>query len=226
MELPALNIIDLLQPNWLQEREGDITAIYSDSVGEKGFVYVGTSSGSLHVLDCMHSMVRVCDYKVSLNDFGLGTGGWTISDIQISPKDDRYIAVGFDGGEIDFGAIVIFDFGKSKPYKTFKLSAVSSLYWHHAGEILYAGKVKYISYITLTSNYFLYMFVGTLDGRLYLINIEKGSCNAVWNANDEKVEDLDEDSDFKPAIRRLFWMPSQTANSDIGCLFLQLCKEI
>jgi WD40 repeat protein len=138
MELPTLEVIDLLPPSWLSShRCGDITAIHCDAPSEKNFVYVGTSEGYLTVLDVMESAVRICDFELNLTDFGLQGQSLSISDIESCPKDERYLAVGFDG--VDNGAIVVYDLVKHKILKQFQTHGISALQWHQAGEVLFAG---------------------------------------------------------------------------------------
>ncbi len=139
MELPSLEVIDLLPPSWLPSKLGDITAIHADLPSEKNFVYIGTSEGSLQVLDVMESAIRVCDFTLNRNELGI-SGSFAISDIQSCPKDERYIAIALDGSSVDSGYVIIFDFVKNKVHKSFKTKAIASLYWHHLGEVLFAGK--------------------------------------------------------------------------------------
>ena len=59
MELPSLEVVDLLSSSWLPETFGDITAVHCDTVGEKNFVYLGTSEGVFIALDVMDSMTSL-----------------------------------------------------------------------------------------------------------------------------------------------------------------------
>lgn len=139
MELPSLEVIDLLNSDWLSPKYGDLTALHCDTPSEKNFVYVGTSQGVLIVIDILETSIRICDYQLKLSDFGLSDQSLSISDIQSCPKDEKFIAVGFDGDFVESGHIVIFDLVKRKVHRQFSTSAVSSMVWHHQGEILYAG---------------------------------------------------------------------------------------
>lgn len=140
MELPSLEVIDLLPPAWLPSKLGDITSIHADLPCEKNFVYIGTSEGSLQVLDVMESAIRVCDFTLHRNELGI-SGSFSISDIQSCPKDERYLAIALDGASVDSGYVIIFDFVKSKVHKSFKTKAIASLSWHHLGEVLFAGTI-------------------------------------------------------------------------------------
>lgn len=201
MELPSLNIVDLFQPNWLGPRLGDITALHSDIVSEKSFVFVGTSEGGVVVLDVMEASARICDYSLSASDLGVSGQGYSIADLHISPKDERYVAIGLDGPTLESGLVVLFDLVKNKVYKSFKLPSVTSLDWHHGGEVLYIGTVK---------------------GEVYGVQVEKGTCNCVWNASGEVINE-DEEENNTVAIRRVNWMGPQFPSTE-GCLFVLLCK--
>jgi len=139
MELPSLEVIDLLEPSWLSSKAGDITAIYADLPSEKNFVYVGTSEGTVQVLDVMESAIRICDFPLGRNELGLSGTSFSVSDIQLCPKDERYLAIGLDGASTEEGCVVVYDFLKSKVHKTFRTKSVASIYWHHLGEVLFAG---------------------------------------------------------------------------------------
>lgn len=199
MEIPSLEVIDLLPSNWLPQTFGDLTAIHSDTVSEKNFVYLGTSEGVFIVLDIMESMIRVCDFQLSKSDFGFSSKEVSISDIQLCPKDEKFVAVGFEGGDLEEGHVVIYDFVKHKVHKSFNLPSISSMAWHHLGEVLYAG---------------------TRNGELYSINVEKNSCLKIWTAEDEVISNGDDDGeDTIVAIRRLSWLAPQKDDEE-GCLFL------
>ncbi len=110
MELPTLEVIDLLRSSsWMNPKWGDITAIHCDMPNEKNFIYVGTSEGYLTVLDVMESAVRVCDFELTTSDFSLQGQSFSISDIQSCPKDERFLVIGFDGGNANCGAVVVYD---------------------------------------------------------------------------------------------------------------------
>lgn len=196
MELPSLNIVDLLQPNWLGARAGDITTLHSDLPGEKAFVFAGTSEGTVHVLDVMEGSIRICDYSLGLSDFGLSGQTLSVADLHLCPKDDKYLAVGFDGADFGTGALVIYDLSKSKVHKTFKVPGVTSLAWHHAGELLFAG---------------------TMGGDIFAVQLERGTCVSCWNSKEEVNDD---EEDQQVAVRRISWLAPQGGGE--GCLFLLL----
>lgn len=200
MELPSLEVVDLLSSSWLPRTFGDITAVHCDTVGEKNFVYLGTSEGVFIVLDVMESMIRVCEFQLSKADFGLGSKDVSISDIQISPKDEKFIAVGFEGGDLDEGYVVIYDLVKHKVHKSFTVPSVSTMAWHHSGDFLYAG---------------------TRKGELYIINVEKSTCLKTWSAEDELISSEDDGEEAWAAIRRISWLAPQKEDEE-GCLFLML----
>ncbi len=202
MELPSLDVVDLLSPSWLQ-RSGDISVIHVDVPGEKNFAYVGTTDGSVFVLDVMEASIRICDFKITCVELGLAAG-LAVSDIQMCPKDDRYLAVGFGGSSATAGAIVIYDLMKSKVHRTFKTSAITCMDWMCSGEGLFAG---------------------TMTGELVSAGLDKGAAVEVWNASSERADDADDDGDSESEaaviIRRVTWLPPQSGSTD-GCLFASL----
>lgn len=205
MELPSLEVVDLLSSSWLPRTFGDITAIHCDFISEKNFVYLGTSEGVFIVLDVMESMIRVCEFQLSKADFGLALKEVSISDIQVCPKDDRFVAVGFEGGDLEEGHVVIYDFVKHKVHKSFTLPSISAMAWHHGGEFLY---------------------VASRNGQLFIINVEKGTWMKVWTAENEVICCDEEDMFTSVTIRRLSWLaPQKDDDDDDGCLFLLLANN-
>eukprot|EP01038_Epipyxis_sp_PR26KG_P005985 gene5985-8242_t len=217
MSLPSLEIIDLLEPTWMgggsNNRNGDITAVHVDFPSEKNYAYFGTSEGMMFVLDIQFSSIRVVDYNLSLSDVSI-TESMSLTAIQISPKDEKYIALGFEGSNNKSGAIVIFDLQKRKVYRSYKTNAISSIYWHHLGEILYAG---------------------TKNGELYQALLDKSSCNEIWNSTNERndsgrIDDEDGEDDINtsssamPEIKRIKWLAPQPPSQE-GCLFIQLVNN-
>lgn len=204
MELPTLEVIDLLQPSWLSSRDGDLTAIYCDLPSGKNFVYMGTSEGYVHVLDVMEGSVRVCEFQLKPTDLGIAGQSMAISDIQTCPKDERYLAIACDGTSTDAGMLVVFDLSKHKIHKSFKTSAIANFVWHNSGDIIFAS---------------------TRTGEIILMNVEKGSQAVVWNARSELIDDseVDEEDGQGVVIRKLQWMaPQSDVTADAGCLFVLL----
>ncbi len=225
LELPTLEVLDLLPPSaWLSpKKDGDITSLYCDLPSEKNFVFCGTSEGNVYILDIMESQIRICDYSILATDWGINNTKLAITDIQINPRNDRFLTIGCgDGPSISQGMICVFDLEKHKLYKQFKTAgAVSNITYHHMGEVLY---------------------VATRNGYLQSINIEKGSVINSWHSKGELLDDDDNgsndgDSDGDNedeserqskgivAIRKLSWLAPQTTNPhDTGCLFALLSK--
>lgn len=207
MELPTLNIIDLLPPNWMGNRVGEITALHCDLPSEKPFVFVGTSEGNVFVLDVMESAVRICDFSLGLVDFNLSGETLAVADLQLSSKDERYLAIGlscrddFDSRRADQGAIIIYDLLKNKVLKNIKVPSVTSLAWHHLGELLFAA---------------------TRKGEIYAIQPDKGTSVVCWESTDEVINMEDEEGGVA-AVRRIHWLAPQLSSNE-GCLFLLLCK--
>jgi hypothetical protein len=84
MALPSLNIIDLKEPSWLDKRAGFITVVHTDEATHQPFVYVGTSTGTMFVIEIEQVAIRVCEYVITLGDCQLQ--GVALTDIQICPK--------------------------------------------------------------------------------------------------------------------------------------------
>lgn len=208
MELPTLDIIDLYSGSWLDRKSGDISVVQVDGPGEKNFTYIGTSEGVVLVLDVTESSIRHVDFKLTWSDLGVGQS-MMVSDIQVCPKDDRYLAISFSGSKGNQGAIVIFDLVKHKVHKNFKTAAVTTLEWNCTGEVLYAG---------------------TRLGEILSTGLEKSGTSCVWNAKVERCDesdddDVDADGDAAVTVRRLYWLAPQP-NSPDGCLFAALGKSL
>lgn len=209
LELPTLEVLDLLPSTWLSAKDGDLTSMYCDLPSEKNFVYCGTSEGNLYVLDVMESAIRICDYSLTATDLGIAGQKMAITDIQINPRNDRFLALGCDGPNVESGMVVVFDLEKNKLHKNFKTAAISNINWHHMGEVLYAA---------------------TRTGVLHSITVEKGTVVNSWNATSELIDGCDEEDDEDEganivSIRKLSWLaPQSNAMSDTGCLFALLCK--
>lgn len=140
LSLPELNVMDLKERTWLGPQVGDIVAMHVDEPGEKGYVYVGTSEGLLLVMECLtpSGTLRLCDYSINCSDAGLGSR-MAISAIHMCPKDEKYLAIAYDGATPDEGSIVIFDLVKHKPHRVYETAGITSIAWVHNGEHLYAG---------------------------------------------------------------------------------------
>ena len=139
MDLPTLEVIDLLPSSWLPLCYGDLSALHSDLYGEKNFVYLGTTEGLVFVLELTETALRICDYQITKVNLGISNKSVTIADLQLSPKDEKYLAIGLDGETEGF--VMIYDLNKQKISKQYTTpTAISSLVWHHSGDILYAGK--------------------------------------------------------------------------------------
>lgn len=147
LELPSLTLIALLGSNWISNRNESITAVYVDEAGQLPFAFVGTSEGVVSVLDLSApSSIRVCDYIISWKTIGLKSP-YQVTDIQIYPKDEKYLAISYDSISSSAGHVVIFDLTKQKPYRSYDTNAIVSLAWQHQGDMLFAGEfVQYRCY--------------------------------------------------------------------------------
>lgn len=139
LELPSLGLVGDLSGAWVGHKNGHITALHVDVPGEKNFTYVGTSEGVLQVLDVADGSLRVCDFNLTWKAMGI-TCVMSISDIQMCPKDEKFIAVSFESKMVHLGAVVIFDLSKMKAHRVFETKAMLSLAWNHTGDLLYGGK--------------------------------------------------------------------------------------
>ena len=97
--LPFLKCLQILPSSWMEDAsiDGDVTAVHVDEYSDqliKTFVYVGTSSGKLLVLEVLPSGdVRVCHYTVGLRDVEL-TGEYKITAI-LSVSRNQWLAITF-----------------------------------------------------------------------------------------------------------------------------------
>lgn len=140
LELPAMNLVGDLDKTWLGTKGGDITTIHVDEPNEKNYVYIGTSEGILHVLDINDSSnIRICDFLLTWKLLGLNNN-MSITDIQICPKDEKFLAISYEGLLVDQGAVIIYDLSKMKTHRLYETKAILSLAWNHTGDILYGGK--------------------------------------------------------------------------------------
>jgi hypothetical protein len=203
LSLPALSIVDLVECTWISKQAGDIVTVHVDTPGEKGFIYIGTTEGLLLVLESGEDTgaVRVCEYSVNWSEAGLRSK-MSISSLQICPKDERYIAIGFDGASESEGAVVIFDMVKRKPHRVYETGAVTTLAWTHTGEALYAG---------------------TRTGDVMMAYLDKASCASVWNSSSVERKDDDAGDSDVIIVRKVEWLPQQQgALTSVGCLFVLL----
>jgi hypothetical protein len=124
-----------------------------------------------------------------------------VSDIQNHPREEKYIAIGYDGNDETRGALVIWDVGKRKAKRFYNTAAIASAVWSHTGDFLYAGSRL---------------------GGLICGGVEKENFCEAWNTEVERSEYADEATAGRPIlIRRLLWLAPQAGSSD-GCLFALL----
>jgi hypothetical protein len=141
LELPSLNLAGDLDKSWIGGRNAKVTAVFVDEPGEKNYAYVGTSEGILHVLDATDSALRVSDFSLTWKTMGVSTM-MPISDIKLHPRDERFLAVSFEGALAHQGAVVIYDLAKQKTHKVHETKAITCMSWNHTGEVLYCGKYR------------------------------------------------------------------------------------
>jgi len=142
LELPSLTLLALLGSNWITNRNEKITTVYVDEAGQLPFAFVGTSEGVVSVLDLSGPFsIRLCDYVISWKTIGLKFA-YQVTDIQIYPKDEKYLAISYDSITSSAGHVVIFDLTKQKPYRSYDTTnAIVSLAWQHQGDMLFAGEL-------------------------------------------------------------------------------------
>jgi hypothetical protein len=200
LELPSMSLLSLMDGTWLGSEDGDVTSVYSDDTGGKSFVYIGTSNGKVFVLDVRGS-IRECDYVITLGDCGL-SGELAVADIQICPKDEKYLAIAFDGSDGTTGSTVIFDLTKKKTFKEYKVGACTTICWSHGGETL---------------------FVGNRNGEVFMFSLEKETKVPIYRSIKEKFED--ECNEEPIGIRRIQWLAPQPATGTSSCLFVLLAHS-
>ena len=142
LELPSMTLVGDLDAHWMgpANKSGNITVVYVDEPGEKNYTYIGTSEGVLMVVDVLDSAVRVCDFSLTWRALGLSKA-MAVSDVQMYPKDEKFLTIGFQSDSALVGAVVIYDFSRMKVHRVFETKAISSMAWTSDGEALYAGSI-------------------------------------------------------------------------------------
>ena len=189
--------------SWL--RTGvEITCVNVDEPSGRSFVYIGTSDGSMVILEFVSSTssLRVCEYSITWSD-AYASGGpgpsraMELRDVQICPKDERYVALGYSG------RVVIYDMSKHKVHRTSDAS-VTSMQWDHTGVSLY---------------------VGTADGRLFTLALDHAASPVLWSSDNERST-FAEDDGAPIAIRELRWLaPQASMAASQGVLLLLLGSD-
>ena len=135
--LPYLKVSHTLSCDWLPEACGDITAIHYNEKHLRPYIYVGTSGGYVRVLQVLPDF-REVEYCITCADVGV-SADMVVSDIQVCPKDERYLMIAYDGSDEKTGAVAVFDMVKHKVFRLYKAAGVTTAVFHHTGEVLYAG---------------------------------------------------------------------------------------
>ena len=143
--LPNLLPMDQLMSTWLDKKYGDISFIHVDEPSLKPFTYIGTTSGAVLIVDTSGISFRIVDYMILPLKLGI-PNDIKVSEIQLCPKDEKYLAIGYGDSINSNGYVIIYDLVKQKVYKQFATSSVSSLQWSHTGEHLYVGKLRVCIY--------------------------------------------------------------------------------
>eukprot|EP01035_Chromulina_nebulosa_P020105 gene20105-26103_t len=139
-----------------------------------------TTEGDFYVIHATDTSLRICDYTLTSAQVGVIDKDMILTDIHICPKDERYIALSYEGPNDDIGSVVIFDLKKKLPFKQYRTTAITSLAWNHTGDFLYAG---------------------TRIGELLSMTIEK-SPSTIYNTNSELINT----EDLPIAIRKILWL--------------------
>ena len=204
LTLPNLTMVARLD-HWLGKSCGDITFLYSNYDLSQNYIFVGTSEGFICVLEIsvdngQMNAIRECDYVITTTNAGVSTG-MVVSSLQLCPKDEKYLAISYDGeiGDKSVGVTVIYDLAKKKVHRSYKSTGVTTLAWNHVGDLLYAG---------------------TRSGEVLALGLEKNSSLQVWNVKSEINDGFENIHDDTPtAVRKMIWMGPQKPN-DVGCLFV------
>eukprot|EP01041_Mallomonas_annulata_P006170 gene6170-12502_t len=201
LSLPYLHICpsNIVPNTWLESSAGGITSVYFDEYLGRNYVYIGTFEGSFQVIQIFPTF-RICEYKITSSELDLSRG-MSVSSIATCPKEERYVAIGFDGPFADVGAVVIYDILKRKPYRFYNTSAVTSIAWHHSGDFLFAG---------------------TKNGDVLCLYHDKKLVERFWNAAHEHIH-----RDSTPIIiRNIVWLPSQSSFSSSSSTPYTGCKVV
>lgn len=200
LKLPLLQHVCELSASWLQG--ASITCIHVDEPGERGYVYVGTSDGSLSILQFVgaSSELRVCEYTANFTDAGLSQR-MSLVDVQLCPRDEKYLAMAWGASDEAGGCVTLFDLSRMKAHRSYPTAPLTSLHWDHTGTVLYAG---------------------TTTGQLLGMTIDKPGCSELWSAAQER-SGFSDDEETAPAVRKLHWLAPQAAMApSSGCLFILL----
>lgn len=188
-------LIDVKSPKAIGCRKDEkILTLYVDEAGMLPFAYLGSSRGGFHVIECLASSIRVCDYH--LPRFPRTSSKMALVSIKICPKDERYIGLAYYDFEENAGLVVVYDMSKKKTSSQYHGLAVLTLEWEHTGNVLFAG---------------------TSTGELYALGIKQKEEEArqIWKYSGEDSDDIQ--------IRKLIWLaPQESKNGDEGensCLF-------
>lgn len=187
----------MINGSWIG-KNNNLNCVYVDEECDFVFAYIGTSEGVINIFELTTTTIRHCEYTISCRDMGLANN-MSISDIQTCPKDEKYLAIGLEGGSPDVGAVVIFDLSKKKSHRQYASAAITSLTWTHTGENLYAG---------------------TRTGNVLSLSLDKQLNSTVWVASGQK-DDISGDVDDIVFIRRVTWLASQPTTEGT-CLFVLL----
>lgn len=199
LEVSSLQLCHRLQKSWLHPACGDITAIHIDEMHQRSFAFIGTSEGYVRVVETLPTF-RECDYVITSANSGLPEK-MAVSQLQICPKEEKYLAIAYDGAEPCTGAVVVFDLVKNKTFRLYKTDAVTSLAWSHDGEMLFAG---------------------TRQGDVLSLGLDKAFSVVVWNASSELLDPSSEaDNSQATIIRKISFMAPQFPSTQ-GCLFALL----
>ena len=205
LALPSLTLLTRLD-NWLGEACGDVTSVYSSYILSQNYIFIGTSEGFVRVLEIaieegQPQTMRECDYVITSSNAGV-SAKMVVSSLQLCPKDEKYLAISYDGPSStkSAGVTIIYDLAKKKVHRSYKSAGVTTLAWNHVGDVLYAG---------------------TRSGDVLALGLEKNSCLTVWNVKSEIIDedDNDGDDDKTTSVRKMIWMGPQKPN-DVGCLFV------
>mmetsp|Transcript_6254 Transcript_6254/g.9444 ORF Transcript_6254/g.9444 Transcript_6254/m.9444 type:complete len:1136 (+) Transcript_6254:136-3543(+) len=199
--IPSLTLSHHLPASWLNEACGDITTIHIDEYHPRHYAYLGTTEGYVRVLQVLPEF-REVEYCITCSDAGVG-GHMAVSDLQICPKDEKYLLIAYDGVDDEsVGAVVVYDLAKRRSYRVYKTAGITTAAFNHNGDMLFAG---------------------TRLGDVLVLGLDKVSSVTVWNTRSEMMEDDGSDDDVRAdetmIVRKMHWMPPLSPTQE-GCLFV------
>jgi hypothetical protein len=192
--LPSLDLVDVQDISSYLQDEEQISIVYVANKYRQ-YVYIVTNKNNIYVLDTGSNAVRVCDYTVTTPEYSCDT--FIMSSIEISPKDEAIMAIGYRNiHDNNAGAVVFYDLKKKKYVHdvTTDVGLTAIAFGSH-GDTLYLGT---------TTGTVMSIFVDTKsDFSLF----------EVWNPDSNGI-----------CVKKMTFLPPTRATST-GILFIQFASD-